>query len=147
MTTRAQIVSEARSWLGTRYHHQAQRKGVATDCIGLVYGVGENLGLLVPRKANPVAAKFEGYRSGDMILHRACEELLHPIPVDAMRPGDVYLMVFGHGEKHVGILGDLRGGLSLIHAYAPLRRVVEGSLDAAARRTIVAAFAYPGIAP
>jgi NlpC/P60 family putative phage cell wall peptidase len=33
------IVAEARSWIGTPYHHQASLKGVGCDCIGLVRGI------------------------------------------------------------------------------------------------------------
>ena len=36
---RADIVEEARSWLGTPYHHQAALKGVGCDCIGLLRDV------------------------------------------------------------------------------------------------------------
>ena len=39
LITRAAIVAEARSWLGTPYHHQASRKGAGADCLGLVRGV------------------------------------------------------------------------------------------------------------
>ncbi|HXO72313.1 MAG TPA: peptidase P60, partial [Bradyrhizobium sp.] len=37
--TCAAIVAEARSWIGTRYCHQASLKGVGCDCLGLVRGV------------------------------------------------------------------------------------------------------------
>jgi NlpC/P60 family putative phage cell wall peptidase len=33
------IIAEARSWIGTPYHHQAALKGVGCDCLGLVRGV------------------------------------------------------------------------------------------------------------
>jgi cell wall-associated NlpC family hydrolase len=44
---RPDIVEEARSWLGTPYHHQAALKGVGCDCIGLLRGVYETF--LTPR--------------------------------------------------------------------------------------------------
>ena len=37
--TRAAIVCEARSWIGTPYRHQASLKGVGCDCLGLIRGV------------------------------------------------------------------------------------------------------------
>ena len=37
--TRADIVAEARAWIGTPYRHQASLKGVGCDCLGLVRGV------------------------------------------------------------------------------------------------------------
>ena len=36
---RAEILSEARDWLGTPYRHQASLKGAGCDCLGLVRGV------------------------------------------------------------------------------------------------------------
>ncbi len=36
---RGYIVRLARSWIGTPYHHQASKRGVGTDCIGLVRGI------------------------------------------------------------------------------------------------------------
>ena len=39
MLTRAAIVAEARTWIGTPYRHQASLKGVGCDCLGLVRGV------------------------------------------------------------------------------------------------------------
>ncbi|MGH6922560.1 MAG: NlpC/P60 family protein [Propylenella sp.] len=37
--SRAAIVAEARSWIGTPYRHQAALKGVGCDCLGLLIGV------------------------------------------------------------------------------------------------------------
>lgn len=43
MVTRAEIVAEARLWLGTPYHHQGSVLGVGCDCVGLVRGVYRGL--------------------------------------------------------------------------------------------------------
>jgi hypothetical protein len=39
MFSREAVIAEARSWLGTPWHHQASLKGVGRDCIGFVRGV------------------------------------------------------------------------------------------------------------
>jgi hypothetical protein len=39
MFTRDAVIAEARSWLGTPWHHQASLKGVGCDCIGFIRGV------------------------------------------------------------------------------------------------------------
>ena len=36
--SRMDAIAEARSWLGTSFHHQASVKGVGCDCIGLIKG-------------------------------------------------------------------------------------------------------------
>ena len=33
------ILTEARSWIGTPYRHQASLKGIGCDCLGLLRGV------------------------------------------------------------------------------------------------------------
>lgn len=37
------IINEARSWIGTPYHHQARIKHVGCDCLGLIIGIWENI--------------------------------------------------------------------------------------------------------
>ena len=39
MISRHAILTEARSWIGTPYQHQASAKGAGCDCLGLVRGV------------------------------------------------------------------------------------------------------------
>lgn len=141
MTTRAEIVAEARSWLGTPFHHQGRVKGVGVDCAGLVVGVAKAFGILL--------ADQQGYsRLPDgKTLQAACEIELVRIPTEAMQPGDVLLFRFQSVPHHVGLLGDYPGGgLSLIHAYNTIGRVVEANLSAGDRRRIVAAYALPGVA-
>ena len=36
---RAALAAEARSWIGTPYHHRASTKGAGADCLGLIRGV------------------------------------------------------------------------------------------------------------
>lgn len=151
MPTKQDVIAEARTWLGTRYHHQARIKGVGVDCGGLVFAVGAHLGLFPPSPMDfPKPEQFVGYarlaHNGSLL--RACQMVMEEIPAYAAEPGDVILMTFTEDKEpqHVGILGDyVHGGLSLIHSYAPARRVVETRLDDGWRSRIVAAFALPGV--
>jgi hypothetical protein len=60
--------------------------------------------------------------------------------------GDVVLMRFSNHPQHLAIIGDYaHGGLSIIHAYAPSRRVVEHALSDVWRALIVSAYALPGV--
>ncbi|MBL0320066.1 MAG: hypothetical protein IPP74_12385 [Alphaproteobacteria bacterium] len=45
MTSNQKIISQARTWLGTPFHHQARLKGKGCDCLGLIVGVADELGL------------------------------------------------------------------------------------------------------
>jgi cell wall-associated NlpC family hydrolase len=39
------IVTQARGWIGTPFHHQARLKGIGCDCLGLCVGVALELEL------------------------------------------------------------------------------------------------------
>lgn len=50
MITAADIVVEARSWIGTPYAHGAALKGTGCDCLGLVRGIWRGSTDRSPRK-------------------------------------------------------------------------------------------------
>lgn len=144
--TRADVITEARSWLDTPYIHQHREKGHGVDCVGLPIGVSRALDL--------VAADFDvtGYSpnpDGKTLLE-LCDRYMTRVPTWAMKPGHVLVLRFDQYPQHMGILGDyLHGGLSLIHAFAHSNgkgRVVEHRLDAHARvMRPVQAYALPGV--
>lgn len=146
MTTRAQIVEEARTWIGTRYRHQARRKGVAVDCIGLVGGVALACGV-------PNAAEWE--RDTDLhcyartpdpaLLMAACERFFDKVPARSAQAGDVLLFALQEQPRHFAIVVQSEPA-RVVHAYALLsaRRVVEQPLPIAHAR-VLAAFQYKGI--
>lgn len=140
--TRAQVVREARTWIGTRWTHQGRRKDSGTDCVGLVYGVCESLGLLDPAQLTlpPYERRTtdnEMIRLASLYLKRRNGPLI---------PGTVVAMRFDFSTRHMGLLGDYPdGGLSLIHAYATSRKVIEHRLDQAWRIRIAASFDLPGV--
>jgi NlpC/P60 family putative phage cell wall peptidase len=142
MTTRAQIVAEARTWLSTRWQHQASLKGVGTDCIGLIVGVARTLG--IPEAAQfDACAEIKGYgrEPEPGMLLRACSAFL--TPCRAPIAGDILLMRFVAEPQHFGIIS---APDYMIHAYAQARRVVENRIDAVWRDRIVGAYSYRGIA-
>jgi len=141
MIAAAAVVAAARAWLGTRWQHQAALKGVACDCAGLVLGVARALGLAVPQSVPPYDRRPDG-----VMLQALCATHLLPAPA-APAPGQVLLFRFDAAPQHLGIVGDGPGYLTLIHAHAPDRRVVEHRLDDTWRARLVAAYALPGVAP
>jgi cell wall-associated NlpC family hydrolase len=147
MVTRAQIVTEARAWIGTRYQHQMSTKGIATDCIGLVRGVCVNAGLLPADKVDQMLAPFKGYGkqpTGELKI--AMDAYAAPVSKRDARPGDVALMEFSGDPTHVVILAPyVHGGLSIIHSYLPARKVVETRLDKDFEDKIVAYYRLPNI--
>lgn len=136
---REQIVAAARGWLGTRWHHQGRLKGVGTDCAGLVIGVGQELGL----------TEFDmtgyGHRPDSRELEQLCHDHMSPIPVASARPGDVLLIEVDKQPQHMAFKTEIDGAAGMIHAYAPLRQVVEHRIDDDWGARIVAAFQIPGV--
>ncbi len=139
---RTEIVETARTWLGTPYRHQASRRGVGTDCLGLLRGVWREMIGEEPERAPPYTPDWAELSGRDTLLEAARSHLCE-IPAGAAMPGDVLLFRMGLGvpAKHCAII---TGSDRIIHAYWG-RAVVETRLVPWWRRRIVAAFAFPGI--
>lgn len=117
MTTAADIIAEARTWLGTPFHHQGRVKGAGVDCIGLVIGVQHALGLSDYDYGN------YGRIPNPVVMGRELRANMLPVP--AVEPGTVLWFAFSAAPMHLGIVTDT----GLIHAYARAGRVVETGLD------------------
>ena len=102
--TRAAIVAEARSWIGTRYCHQASLKGVGCDCLGLVRGVWRACVGDEPETAPPYAPDW-AEATGEESLADAAFRHLVPVACENFAAGDVLLFRWRDGfvAKHVAI--------------------------------------------
>ncbi|WP_186418966.1 NlpC/P60 family protein [Bosea sp. CS1GBMeth4] len=87
---RGRIVTAARDWLGTPYHHQASLRGVGCDCLGLVRGVWRDLYGSEPEPTPPYSPYWAEQGHGET-LAQAAERHLMPVAIEAARPGDVLL--------------------------------------------------------
>lgn len=139
---RAALIAEARTWLGTPYHHQAASKGVGCDCIGLIRALYERfVGTL------PVTADY----SPQWHLHQSEERLYAEvsrygleIALHAAQPGAVLLFGFGKGPAaHAGVLVS---DTTFIHAYAEIGKVAESRLSDKWQARLRYAFQFPGLA-
>jgi NlpC/P60 family putative phage cell wall peptidase len=140
--TRDAIITAARSWIGTPYHHQACCKGVGVDCLGLVRGVWRDCfgaDCIEPPSYSRDWAEASGIET---MLAGASE---HLIAVDgaAIAPGDVIVFRLRPGfvAKHAAIVATNQ---TMIHAMegAP---VCEVALSSWWRRRIAGAFRFPQI--
>jgi NlpC/P60 family putative phage cell wall peptidase len=140
------LVAEARTWIGTPWHHQAPLKGIGCDCTGLVRGV---INAFRPLPPDLQAMDYARTPDGVTLLH-LCRRHLRAVPTSAIRPGDVLVFRYtpGGAPQHMGFAADyLHGGLSLVHALDQRGgnpgRVVEHRLDSTWQRRIVAVFRVP----
>lgn len=147
MTTRADIVAEARRWLGTPFHHQASLQGVGCDCIGLIAGVAAALGM-PEAEAWRQDVRYTGYGPlplPDKLL-AACRDYLDAVPVPDAIAGDILLFTMRADPMHFGLLSCVDGRRYVIHAWSPNGKVVEQGIDEKWQRRIVGAYRYRGIA-
>ncbi len=141
MFTRDALITEARSWLGTPWHHQASVKGVGCDCIGFVRGVA-----LPFVGAVPIALDYPEtwhlYRA-EPRMYLGFKEHCEEIDKQETRPGDILLFGAGKGPAHHCAFVSPGGGL--IHCYREARVVVEQSLSSWWEAKLRHAFRLPGV--
>ena len=119
MTTRAKAVEEARSWLGTPYHHHARVKGVGVDCGQLLIGVYGAIGLFDPRTVE-YAHDWHLHHSEELFIGHVKSFGAHEIQTPP-QPGDIAVYKFGRCFSHGAIvIGD---GL-VVHSYIGLGAVL-----------------------
>lgn len=140
--TRPVIVTVARAWIGTPYHHQASVRCVGTDCLGLVRGVWREV-YGSDAEIPPAYSRDWAEASGNETLLSAAGRHLAPRDLAAYLPGDVLVFRLRAGlvAKHTGIMATDR---TFIHAIegAPVSEVPLGSWW---RRRIAGVFSFPGV--
>ena len=100
---RTLIVTEAISWLGTRWHHKAMVKGAGVDCAMLLYATYLNCGFIEPMI-------IEDYPR-DWALHNNTEKFITNVEhyahrVDSPKSADIVLFKTGKTHSHGAIILD-----------------------------------------
>ena len=118
---RAQIVAEARSWIGTPYHHMADLKGVGVDCGKFAFCVYRDAGLLRDESFPHYSPDWMLARENDFLeaLFRARFDL-----ADSPEEGDAMLFRAGRNYCHLGIVARA-APLAILHAAPEYGFVIE----------------------
>ncbi len=139
MIARADIVAEARSWIGTPFHDQGRLRAVGCDCLGLVIEVGRTLGL--------TDIDYHDYHQqpDGKTLEARCEKHMTRAAVEP-QPGDVGLFWFAKRAwpQHLGIFCERDGLLAVVHAHQRFGKVMEHRVDEWWGKRIVRAYSYQG---
>lgn len=138
--TRARVLSIADSWIGTPYRHQASRKGVGCDCLGLVIGIWRELyGERITARI-AYSPDWAETATGEPLL-AALRERCDELDPAAMRPGDVLTFRWqaGSAAKHLAILAPEN---CIIHAYEG-HAVMTSAFVPCWRRRLAGVFAFP----
>lgn len=114
MTTRADIVAEAQTWIGTPFRNCDDRKGIGVDCAMLIVRVVVDLKIVPtfdPRPYNPQWFQHQAESLFKNWLEKYAK------PVEQGEPGDVVLINFGkHGAHGAFVINDH----TMLHAYQPV---------------------------
>lgn len=121
---RDDVVAEARSWIGTPYHHRGAIKNVGTDCGMILIKIFSNVGVI---------DEFDpGEYPHDWMMHRNEERYLQTVERYAHKierkplPGDIALFKYGRCISHGGIVTQWP---YMVHAYKSAGIVVEDNIN------------------
>ena len=109
------LINEARSWIGTPYHHAASLKGVGCDCLGLIRGVWR----VVIGEEPEVPTSYRGGwidTPGEERLRDAARRHLIEISTTDFCRGDILMFRWRDHlpAKHIGIATSHR---TMVHAH------------------------------
>ncbi|GAA6162561.1 hypothetical protein NBRC116590_02650 [Pelagimonas sp. KU-00592-HH] len=139
--SKAEIVREAREWIGTPFLHQQSVQGGGCDCVGLIRGLWRAIIGPEPEAPPPYPSRVDLLEAS--ILTEFADRYLQPISADEAGPGDVLVMRFKEDTPthHAVIL--VEAG-RCVHAWGgrTVRKVVEGPLPP--RAEITGAYSFPG---
>jgi cell wall-associated NlpC family hydrolase len=131
---RQAVIAEARTWLGTPWHHEARVKGAGVDCAMLLAEVYERAGIIEHVEV--------GHYPMDWHLHRDIERIVEIVeqyahPTTDPHAGDVVLFKFGRTFSHGGIL--VGENSEIIHAVRNVGVILDEwqRVDALSQREMV----------
>ena len=122
--TPTEIITEARTWLGTPYRHQGRTKGIEIDCIGLPICVAQVLRLKPAEFFLMIAKEYRAYSRASLgnSLYNACKRFVPEVLKSELQPSDIVLFLMDKELRHAGILTKNN---TIIHAYAEVGKCVE----------------------
>jgi len=122
MSWRDDVITEAKTWIGTPHHNEARVKGAGVDCGQILIAVYEKAGVL------PTGACEPDHYPPDFAMHRGEEKYLgwiqkfcDPVSGDPL-PGDIAVFQFGRCVSHAGIL---MGDNKIIHSYIRMGVIIS----------------------
>lgn len=135
MASRAEIVAEARLWVGTPYAHMGRVIGHGVDCYGVIEMVGRALGVYIPD-----GITYSRIPDEEELIRNMDTYAVH-IPVADAKEGDILILPWNKKMRHMAILTD-RG---MLHSYEPVGRVIEHAMNDVWKRRIRRAYQFPGV--
>jgi len=140
MLSRNMIIGTARSMIGTPFHHQGRKPGIALDCLGFIVCTANLLGCNI--RDNKTYRRFPN----GSLLPKMREQLVE-IPLADIDVADI--MVFQQKRLrnpwHVAFRSVYRDTAGMIHACLFNKKVIEQTVDSYQHGYIAYAFRLPGL--
>ena len=143
------VVSAARQYVGVRFRHQGRTAEEGLDCLGLLIVVSHRLGLRWPKTLRAKMRERDySHLPNEAYLRESLELFLQPSRFAKPEMADIALMRIEGRAQHLGIIAQhpVHHSHSIIHAYAPARKVVEHRLDDDTEHAIVMRYRLPQLA-
>ena len=121
---RQAVIAEARKWIGTPYHLNAQIVGVGVDCGTFLTAVFEGAGLIERPDLGTFTPDFNLHRGDEVYLgwlRKYCRQ------VTTARPGDIVVYRFGRIFAHGALVLDWP---QIIHCYTGRGVILADATDA-----------------
>lgn len=128
MIDKKRFIEIARSWLGTKWQHDQQIKGIGVDCVNYIMAVAIEYGFELP----PIPKNYNRFSRNEEIVQYA-QDNLDSILIEEMDTADIAIFKVSGYSTHVGII---TAPYKLIHACNKTKKVIEHNLDGVWLRTL-----------
>lgn len=132
------IVDNTRLWLGTRWVHQG-RSSAGIDCVGLIIRVAQSIGI--------EPEDFHGYSrrpNGSQFLKHLREQADRG-DINDPKPGSIAVFKQNQFPCHTAVFALKYNKLSIIHAHASRKKVVEDMFDFEWPSKLMDVLEFPGV--
>lgn len=121
MIDKEKFISIARSWLGTKWQHDQQVKGIGVDCVNFLMAVAIEYGCELP----PIPKNYDRMSRNNEIVDYIADNF-DEIPKQSMDSTDIAIFKVSGYSTHVGII---TAPYQIIHACNKTGSVIEHNLD------------------
>ncbi|MFN7038696.1 MAG: hypothetical protein ACK4OM_03910 [Alphaproteobacteria bacterium] len=134
-----QIIAEAKTWLGTSFHHQGRVKKTGLhnggcDCIGLILGIAKSLNLKSNFDKSKLLIEFDKVNYKRIVIGNDLKNIMSmhfiEIDLDHAEICDIVLFNINKNLQHIGmIIEKNQSAIYVIHSYIQAKQVVMHNLD------------------
>lgn len=155
LNLRQQIIEEACSWIGTRFHHQGRIKKTSLgnggcDCIGLILGIAKKFNFkslsdneLLIKHDLLNYSKFPPKNNLQAVLSKHFSEVSNM----GLNKADIGLFKINHYPQHVALFDKVKGKKYLIHTYEEVGYVCKHYFSKLWQDRLVKIFCFNELLP